>query len=93
MIPEQQFGFRKNRSSQHAVQLLITNIEEAIPIHKGKYYAVFVDFSKAFDQLDRTMLKGKLEKTIKNKHLTTILIDIMSYNKVQIDDGKSSPKK
>ena len=38
------------------------------------------------------MLKGKVEKTIKNKHLTTILIDITSYNKVQIDDGKSTSK-
>ena len=38
------------------------------------------------------MLKGKLEKTIKNKHLTTILTDVMFYNKVQIDDGKSKSK-
>jgi hypothetical protein len=55
-IPEEQFGFRKGRSTLHASANLLEDIQEALRHHKGKLYAVFMDYKKAFDLLDRKVI-------------------------------------
>ena len=55
MLPDAQMGFRRGRSTTTAVGLLLNNIEEALQKH-NKLYAVFVDFTKAFDLMDRGMI-------------------------------------
>ena len=63
---------------------------------KGKLYAIFVDYQKAFDQLDRNMLMEKLEGMIGNgNYLTRIIGSTLEYNLVTIQDGTthSSPIK
>lgn len=70
-IPEVQLGFRKGRII-YAVSALLDNIHKALRYQKGKFYAVFVDYTKAFNLLNRTILMKKLEYMIGNKNPLTI---------------------
>ena len=52
-ITPSQFGFRRNRSTEHAVTSLINHIR--INIDKRKHTGVlYMDFSKAFDTVNYT---------------------------------------
>jgi hypothetical protein len=46
-IPEEQFGFRRGRGTLHSIQNLLNDIEETQRLQKGKFYAVFIDYTKA----------------------------------------------
>ena len=61
MIPEERFGFRRGRSTIHAVSCLLEVVKDALRLSKGKLYAVFIDYTKAFDLIDRSILVHKLE--------------------------------
>lgn len=61
---------------------------EALQEPRGKLYAVFVDYSKAFDLLDRHVVVKKLGIMIGNDHyLTRIISEILELNKVVIYDN------
>mgnify|MGYP000250499100 CR=1 FL=1 len=86
-IPKQQYGFRKGRSCIQAVEDLVSDINEALRTPKQKYYAIFIDYAKAFDHLNREMLSTKLEKTGLDEHTKTLIKNILSYNIIRIDDS------
>ena len=48
-IPECQFGFRKDKSAIHVVNYIIEQIEDTLRNSRKKYYAIFTDYTKAFD--------------------------------------------
>jgi len=60
LFPTYQFGFRKNKSTTGAATLLYELANEKIK-NKQKLYCCFVDFSKAFDTVDRSKLFVKLQ--------------------------------
>lgn len=89
-IPEAQFGFMKGRATSHAIQNLLEDIRDALRLPKGKLHAVFIDYKKAFDLLDRNVLITKLEHMIGKEHyLTKIVTTILEYNQVRIQDNAS----
>jgi len=62
-LTQEQFGFRIKRSTEGALEKLFTIILPVLDKSKrnGKVYATFVDFQKAFDSVNRTLLLRKIE--------------------------------
>ncbi|PNF13826.1 hypothetical protein B7P43_G12433 [Cryptotermes secundus] len=90
LIPENQFGFRPQRSTIQAITALLEAIEEALRHPRGKYHVVFIDYSKAFDLLDRSIITTKLKEIVGEENTTTRLIgDILKNNKIIIKDTVS----
>ena len=73
-IREEQFGFRVGRSTLQAINNLIQDIDDALRHSRGKFYTVFIDYTKAFDKLDRRILIAKLQSLIGNDNPIVTLI-------------------
>lgn len=88
LFPEEQFGFRKQRSTVQAIECLQRDIGDALSRPREKLHAVFVDFTKAYDLINRSKLIEKLEKAIGAENpITRITKDILADNRVQVDDN------
>ena len=57
-----QHGFRKKRSTTHAVLQLVNQVNQKMD-RNTPTTAIFIDFRKAFDCVDHRVLLGKLENT------------------------------
>jgi hypothetical protein len=55
---------------------------------RGKLFAVFVDFSKALDLLNRNILMAKVHDLLGQRHsLTRLIGDMLANNSVRINDN------
>lgn len=61
IISSKQFGFRKGKSTTHAVSRLTESIVRGLD-EKDKCLAIFLDLRKAFDTISIPLLLDKLEK-------------------------------
>jgi hypothetical protein len=61
----------------HAVRNLLNNIEEALRWPGGKLFTVYINFSKAFDLLNRNILMANVCDLLGQGHLLTRLIGNM----------------
>ena len=83
IVLEEQHGFTKEKSTKGAVRQLNSIIETDIYEHK-RCYTVFVDFKKAFDTLNRSVLQKKLVKIGVSTGFVTIWYDILKYNVLRV---------
>lgn len=87
-IPDCQFGFREKRSTLQAVKVLQEEAEQTLRYKKGKYHAVFIDYRKAFDLVNRNILINKLKQMLGDTHPLAIMIEaLLTYNHIIINDG------
>ena len=62
LLPDSQAGFRKSRSTIDNIYALNYLIEKVISKTGGSLYAFFIDFSAAFDTINRPMLWRAMQK-------------------------------
>ncbi len=88
LLPKEQFGFRKHRSTSQAIDILISAIRSQLNKPKGHLYAVFVDFRKAFDSVPRNKLILKLKNIYNiNGPILGIINEILKPNTLRLTDG------
>ena len=92
ILPTFQFGFRPNRSTTGAASLLYETVHHRLSQGK-KTFACFVDFSKAFDSVDRTLMFVKLQSLGIPSAFCRLFFFILQNSKSVIRSGSalSSP--
>jgi hypothetical protein len=78
-----QFGFKKNASTCHGIYLL-KEILRQVKKDKNKIYMLFLDFSKAFDRVNRALLLSKMIPVM-SPHMWLALFNYYSKSTVYID--------
>jgi hypothetical protein len=86
-IPHEQFGFLRHRSTLDAIEVLLTFVRENLAFPRNPVYAVYIDYRKAFDSVDRRyIIKTLIEMNVTGPILR-LISEIMSYNLVSVFDG------
>jgi hypothetical protein len=89
-LHELQFGFTENNSTQHAIFVLRETILDSL-VKKEKLYLCFMDFSKAFDKLNKTLLMAKLNNKINDLMWLTIY-NYITAARIVIKNNNSASK-
>ena len=89
IIAECQAGFRQGRSTIDQIFILKTIVDKYLFHKKGRFYCMFVDFSKAFDTVNRDYLIYTLIKQGMHGKMLKLVREIYSKVKatVQTKDG------
>ena len=76
LLPKEQTGFRRRKSTVDQVVLLTQNIEDSFETKK-KACAVFVDLTAAYDNIWHRDLTCKLLRLFPDKHMVKIIIELV----------------
>ena len=60
LLHKNQFGFRKNNSTSHALNFSVSHVKSALA-NKESLLGIFIDLSKAFDTINHNILISKLK--------------------------------
>ena len=85
-LSDEQFGFRKSRSTIIAAVGLIRDIQEGLQKERGKIYVVFLDYVKAFDTVNQKILMAKLQR-LSNTWTHRLISNILAENHLQISNN------
>lgn len=84
-LPDYQEGFRKNRSTISA----LTKLFNAVSASPTPMFALFLDFQKAFDRVNRYKMVNTLICAGLRGKLLQIIINLTQPNKMTVTDGVS----
>lgn len=87
IIPECQFGFRRNRSCTDAIFTLITTIQLQLRLKKREVYCLFVDFKRAFDTIPHEELWNKLVHLNISNKIINVIQSLYEQARVQVRQG------
>ena len=92
LINKNQTGFKEKHRTSDNLLTLKTVIKKYVTIGKGKIYACFVDFKKAYDSVWHEGLFRKLRKNNLNGKLLDLIIDIYKKTScaVKIDGSRTN---
>ena len=92
LLNEAQFGFRPNRRTTDAIFILTTAIQDYKRRHKP-VYACFVDFARAFDSVEHTLLWKKLARMGLSNKILHILQDmyLKATSRVKVNGALTNP--
>lgn len=86
LLPEEQFGFRQGRSTCDAISLVRSSVVNCIS-NKNSLYAIFIDFRRAFDSVNRNILLSKLHNNCNLRgRFLRLLYQILLPNRVKVFD-------
>ena len=92
ILDELQFGFQRNKSTEHAISSIITDISRAFS-KKQSSYCIFLDFAKAFDTVNHDILIDKLSYYgVKNQSLALFRSYLSDRSQVVEVNGVLSDK-
>ena len=92
LLPEEQFGFRKNKNTISATSILNEIVRNRFD-SKNRTYCAFIDFRKAFDSIDHSILFPKLQILgfpLQIIHLIQNIFQQLQFN-IRSDDIISPP--
>src|SRR5690606_12938898 len=87
-IPGQQYGFMPGRSVFDAIESLLASVRNSLYNEKPQSgYAIYVDYTKAFDSVTRRLILEKVALLGATGPMVTLLKNILRNNLVRVDDG------
>ena len=90
-MPYFQYGYRKAHNTSQAIADYVDYIKKA-SINKLCTIAVFMDLSKAFDTVDKTILEQKLYELGLTEHSTTLINSYMTERNLCMNNDKEHYK-
>ena len=87
LLPHFQYGYRKSHNTSQAIADYVDYITKA-NANKLCTIAVFMDLSKAFDTVDKTILKQKLYELGLTDQSTSLINSYMTDRKLCINNDK-----
>ena len=89
LLPKEQAGFRRGKSTVDQVVLLIQNIEDSFE-DKKKGAAVFVNLAAAYDTFWHRGLTCKLLRLLPDKHMVRMIMELIRNRSFTLTTGDSN---
>ena len=88
LLPKEQAGFRRGKSTVDQVVLLTQNIEDSFEAKK-KAGAVFIDLTAAYDTVWHRGLTCKLLRLLPDKHMVRMIMELVRNRSFTLTTGDS----
>ena len=88
LLPKEQAGFRRGKSTVDQVVLLTQNIEDSFEAKK-KAGAVFIDLTAAYDTVWHRGLTCKLLRLLPDKHIVKMIMELVRNRNFTLTTGDS----
>ena len=88
LLPKEQAGFRRGKSTVDQVVLLTQNIEDSFEAKK-KAGAVFIDLTAAYDTVWHRSLTCKLLRLLPDKHMVKMIMELVRNRSFTLTTGDS----
>ena len=92
LLPREQAGFRRGRSTVDQITLLTQSIENAFEAKK-KAGAVFIDLTAAYDTVWHRGLTCKLLRLLPDKHMVHMIMELIRSRSFTLTTGNSKPSR